>query len=324
MEIMCPLCGSKRHSIDGTNKHYMVLKCTECDLIFSVPMVSNIDYSSEKTHSRSELNIVEQLVRDILGSKKQKVKILEIGCGDLRHLIKLKLKFKNNIELYGYDLHLSEYTELKAKQYNIKLLSDLKQISYCFDIVYLFHVLEHVEDPLNFIDRLRNFICQNGFLVLSVPNPKRITRFLFPEEWDKPGYHLTRWNKKSLMYLALYSDLEILRISCTNFNILDFYILPINIKEVFNKVIIILNRILTKIIKVKLKIVDNSKKVKQAYEDIRFINIKEYTKITIEKFIIEPISIGFALLIFPVFVLLGKGKGLSLILVCKKRENKGV
>lgn len=309
---MCPLCGSKRHSIDGTNKNYMILKCTECDLFFSWPMVSNIDYSTEKTHTRPEFNNIEQLVGDILGSKKQRVKILEIGCGDLRHLIKLKLRFKNNVKLAGYDLHLQDYTILKAKQYDIELYTDLKSIRCCFDIVYMFHVLEHVEDPLNFVNKIKSFVCEKGFIVLSVPNPKRITKYIFSEQWDNPGYHLTKWSKKSLMYLAQRSNLQIVKIEYSNFSILDFYILLIDLEEELYKII----RMILKIIKARSNEINFQNKLE--IEKAQKRKSKKYIRTIIHSFVIVPLLYIIASLIFPILFLLGQGRGLSLIMVCKK------
>jgi SAM-dependent methyltransferase len=66
-----------------------------------------------------------------------------------------------------------------------------------FDVVTLFEVLEHQDDPSAFIASIKRLLRPQGFVALSVPN-----RAGWPpashESWDLPPHHFTRWNAPAL------------------------------------------------------------------------------------------------------------------------------
>ena len=65
-----------------------------------------------------------------------------------------------------------------------------------WDVVTLFEVLEHIEEPRPFISRIRELLQPGGRLMMSVPNRDR--RPNFHDSLDYPPYHLTWWNTKAL------------------------------------------------------------------------------------------------------------------------------
>ena len=74
---------------------------------------------------------------------------------------------------YGLDIHNGTIEELDFKGKK-------------FDIITVFHVLEHVRDPVSLIKKCRGLLKENGFLIIAVPNEidslasfvKRILRVL--------------------------------------------------------------------------------------------------------------------------------------------------
>ncbi len=71
-------------------------------------------------------------------------------------------------------------------------------------VVTAFHVLEHVEDPCNFIKSLRDL--SSDKVIVSVPHKGRI-RFVH-EPLDLPPHHLTRWSPQSLKTVMERSGLN--------------------------------------------------------------------------------------------------------------------
>ncbi len=64
-----------------------------------------------------------------------------------------------------------------------------------FDAVTMFEVLEHLEKPAEFVEKIKILLKKDGWLALSVPY-RGAPEFLKPH--DLPPRHLTRWDEKSL------------------------------------------------------------------------------------------------------------------------------
>ncbi len=90
--------------------------------------------------------------------------------------------------------------------YTIKGLPDLAG-----GVVFCRHVLEHVKDPLYFLDRLREQGIQ-GFYI-SVPNSDTFDRKLFGKYWFmwEPPRHLWQFNQKSLGIVLKNAGLEVVK-----------------------------------------------------------------------------------------------------------------
>lgn len=71
-----------------------------------------------------------------------------------------------------------------------------------FDLVCFYHVLEHLENPAEFLANIKKILNPGGYIAFSFPNPHRLDLTLLKrEKWDYPPHHLTRWNEKSTEYL---------------------------------------------------------------------------------------------------------------------------
>jgi SAM-dependent methyltransferase len=105
-------------------------------------------------------------------------------------------------EVYGLDLN--QYAVQKAKEvYKLEnvfcgTFSDflVQNPGKRFDVVTLFEVLEHIDDPVGLMDQVRSVLKPDGFIALSVPNRER---FMIRRELsDFPPHHLTWWNVSAL------------------------------------------------------------------------------------------------------------------------------
>lgn len=75
-----------------------------------------------------------------------------------------------------------------------------------YDVVCSFEVLEHLSDPLSFLQDCRRVLKPNGKLFVSVPSADSFYPFVVNELLNLPPHHLTRWTDKALGNLANYTD----------------------------------------------------------------------------------------------------------------------
>jgi SAM-dependent methyltransferase len=102
--------------------------------------------------------------------------ILDLGSGGDYSLKYLNFAFKNS-NSYVYD------PGMKSK--NEGVLNDIKDRK--FDVIFVLNVLEHVYNPVKFLENLKDNLTDNGHIILSVPD---IYNILLPVNAWFSGAHL--------------------------------------------------------------------------------------------------------------------------------------
>ena len=107
---------------------------------------------------------------------------------------------KNNFN-FGGNLELGECRRKQDKE-------------NCVDVVCAFEVLEHSQDPIEFMENIKTWIGTKGFAFLSVPNSRRLSvRIGRREIQDFPPHHLMYFNKDSLSSLMERVGFEVLEVN---------------------------------------------------------------------------------------------------------------
>jgi SAM-dependent methyltransferase len=150
--------------------------------------------AQEKYDDKWEFDVVARRLCQV-GSK---LRVLDIGCGDGRFIHSLQSAH----DVRGVDFNEVAVKEACKKGLAVYTLS-LEQYRAEFpgeryDVITLFHVLEHVSVPAEFIESLKQALVPGGLIGVSVPNPRRWTLSFIREVWDYPPHHLTRWGGDSL------------------------------------------------------------------------------------------------------------------------------
>ncbi len=180
----CNLCGAQAfQTLDigepvARTGHNVL--CPTCGLIFHSPAMSPAEmqdfYASEYSgeYSASE-TISRELARQRLEVLRKwmdldrAAPVLEIGCAQGEFLSELSAL---GIEAQGVEPSRSMAAEGRDG-YGVKILTgiydDLPVRSQAYGLISLFHVLEHVADPLATLRRIRHEIRPDGHLFLEVP-----------------------------------------------------------------------------------------------------------------------------------------------------------
>jgi SAM-dependent methyltransferase len=229
---ICPSCKSVKINNHFICMDYVVSKesfalshCETCDLVFTNPrprqeFIGNF-YNNENytPHSRkiSFFNSVYRVLRKINSHRKvgiinrisQKGKILDIGCGTGEFLKTCK---ENGWEITGVEPIDIVNMEAKKKLEIIvfKQLSEIEQDN-TFDIITLWHVLEHIYDIHGTLESVKRLLKKGGKILIAIPNIDSYDSKLFKEFWaafDVPR-HLFHFNQDSFSRLTKEHGLKI-------------------------------------------------------------------------------------------------------------------
>jgi len=202
----CPGCGTLKcfAEIERVN-NYTILRCPDCGLEFSDPMVNpGSDWYNKAYAVRHAA--VDTRIRDyyrwVVAYIPVKGKLLDIGCGEGVFVNYARGK---GFDAYGIDFS-QKAIEIGKQWYGLVTihncdLSEVKEITGCaegFDIVTFFEVLEHLESPERFLAEVKTVLKADGYVAGSVPFKDR---WPFREFNDYPPHHLTRWTETSLRRL---------------------------------------------------------------------------------------------------------------------------
>ncbi len=98
---------------------------------------------------------------------------------------------------------------------SLKMLQDQhKDNSVQFDVITLWHVLEHVPDLEHYISEIKSLLKPNGTIIIAVPNFKSYDALYYGKFWaafDVPR-HLWHFSKKSISLLFEKEQMKVVKI----------------------------------------------------------------------------------------------------------------
>ena len=178
--VNCNLCGlNSTEIVQKAEYPFQVVRCKECSLAYTNPQPDkkSIDdhYQEEyyKEWIEKQMKKRIQMWRKRLGELKEYKKggrLLDVGCGVGTFL---GLAKKEGFEIYGTEI--SEYACSYAKN-RLKgdiFCGDLEKAHFSpesFDIVTVWHTLEHLPNPLASLKEIHRILKKGGLLVVAVPN----------------------------------------------------------------------------------------------------------------------------------------------------------
>ena len=122
--------------------------------------------------------------------------LLDIGCGTGDFLVEAK---KSGWATTGYEPN--EHASILAKAKGITLVKKLSELeAHTFDVITLWHVLEHIPNLEEQIVELNRLLKPGGKLIVAVPNYKSYDAVYYKEYWaafDVPR-HLWHFSQSSI------------------------------------------------------------------------------------------------------------------------------
>ena len=138
----------------------------------------------------------------------EKKTMLDVGCGEgfcMEHFRKVGYSVRGlDFSKDGMERHNKHLTQFTTFGDVYQLLDEMIDSGEKFSVIVLKHVLEHVLDPANLLQRLKRLVSPNGVVILLVPNDFSDLQMKLVEEqkvtpfWIAPPEHLSYWNHDGL------------------------------------------------------------------------------------------------------------------------------
>ena len=236
MNNKCPWCGSEKAQINLwlkdeflSKEDFHICECLNCGLSYTMPRPNKEKigeyYKSEEyySHQENKKGFIPRLYESVkkvnlkhkynLATQGLNVgKMLDIGCGvgDFLHTAEAHGWKCTGVEP-SEDAKAIAKTKTKA---NIINSEDMEKIpDATFDLITMWHVLEHVDDLKWQIEQLHRLTKTKGRIVIAVPNYKSYDAQYYKELWaayDVPR-HLSHFNKNVLTKIFKSKNLELVR-----------------------------------------------------------------------------------------------------------------
>jgi 2-polyprenyl-3-methyl-5-hydroxy-6-metoxy-1,4-benzoquinol methylase len=244
----CPLCSSSDIAkiLDVTDyrvstEQFSINECKNCSLRITSPMPNETkilkyydsdSYISHSDEPRTLIDKTYKLVQTLtLRSKKRFVNkwssvklgsILDIGCGTGDFLNKMKL---SGWKVDGVELESSAREKAQSRiNKNIMTPKDFLNSKNQFDVITMWHSLEHLHNLSDYIEKIRGSFNNNGILIIAVPNYNSFDAEYYKSNWaayDAPR-HLYHFSFKAMQTLVEKSNLSIIHYKQLPFD--PFYI----------------------------------------------------------------------------------------------------
>jgi len=236
LSFQCNICSSKDLNVqyegpirmgkfgEWSEENHIIYRCGHCNICFLNGGIIDYELSDyremvdggdlpgnfHKLHDKEQADKLKMLgTEDIRGKI-----IADVGCGAGSFLDILKGLASKTIAV---EPTKSFHHELRGKGHvTYSYCEDaIKEWAGTVDIVVSFAVLEHVENPIAFLNEVKSLLKPDGFLLISTPNAEDWLLEFMPVEYGRFFYrnvHKWYFNCESLRFVsdaASFKDLSI-------------------------------------------------------------------------------------------------------------------
>jgi len=178
---------------------------------------SNSDGSYRVTHYRSYIDIIRKLD---FASNRSSLKVLDFGCAYGTFLRNLMNTMGGKVEVHGIDVDAQVCIKTSSKLdgapiYCVDMKTNSEAIpQHYFDVITMLDVLEHLDDPRMYLQRLAECATAGGYLLLSTTNIESLNARLYGDKWILHGapYHVHYFGPRSIRILLQQSGWEIVKL----------------------------------------------------------------------------------------------------------------
>lgn len=233
----CPLCNGKNLIAylackDYTVSHetFQLEKCSGCGFVITNPRPAaealpryyeSDAYISHSDRSKNIIARIYKLSRKFTTEWKYRLiqknsiqtptSLLDYGCGTGAFLIECK---KRNMSVSGIEPSPIARSQAVIRT-SAPIHSDIAEVTETFDVITLWHVLEHVSALHETLTRLKSRLKQNGTMFIAVPNLQSKDAKRYNQYWagyDVPR-HLWHFTRSTMQTLLAHHKLKLINVA---------------------------------------------------------------------------------------------------------------
>lgn len=222
IKINCIICGRYNTTIFWEKDGFSYSACPDCGLIYVNPRPSpeklqnyyNRDYRVDRRRYLGRKKKWFDIMK-ILKKYRENGSILEIGCS---YGLFLKSAEEKGFDVKGIEVS-GDAAEYAVKNYGVDVEhGDLNEIleksGESFDIICMWHTIEHINRPDHILLQLRRLLKDDGIVALTTPNirslpAKKMGVFW---EWVNPPRHLFLFSVETITRLLQQQGYEVVEI----------------------------------------------------------------------------------------------------------------
>lgn len=204
---LCYLCKGKnfrnRPGKVRDNSHIEIRECSSCGLVFLSPVHANEDVSIEACGEWDDERRF-RFLKCLIENKE----VLDFGCGKGGFLLKAREVAKRVVGVEVQERLKPHYSRI-----GLNVVAHINETAEYYDVITLFHVLEHFADPRTVLSEVSKKLGNEGQLIVEVPSANDALLQLYGSEpfsnFTYWSCHLFLFNSHTLPLLAEQAGLKV-------------------------------------------------------------------------------------------------------------------
>ncbi len=223
--MICRICKSMKISNYRVVNNYRLHQCKNCNVVF-------LDLTPS---SNTEEFYDEKYFETYLYDVKYSPELFKLSAS--YYLSYLEKEFRNISTILdvgsGFGLFVKAFRELgidadgvEISSYSVKIAKDRFQIdlyncdlidfssSKKYDLITFYHSFEHLTNPVETLQKVKELLSSNGILWIALPNIMSLDRFIHKDKWNgwSLPFHIFHYSPKSIKYLLRQEGFKYIKI----------------------------------------------------------------------------------------------------------------
>jgi SAM-dependent methyltransferase len=222
----CPACSSPQCELRGEKNGHAVYRCRECGSLHSPRFALDYDgYYDESNLSVPDFvdHQLDRAVRDLQVYRKTN-RLLDIGCGAGSFL---KAARRGGWDAVGLEVSARAAAHVRTQGLEV-FLGDLSGAPYPaehFDVITAIELIEHVENPLAMLEKVKRLLRPGGVLWGTTPNVQSFSSRVLGLGWSTvwPPEHLQLYSLSGVKRLICAAGFRNVRLRTSGCNVSELW-----------------------------------------------------------------------------------------------------
>ena len=234
-DVACPLCGPQTTSTLFTQPPFRIVRCAGCGLVYTLPRLASTDlhamyqvdyWTSRDAKHFGYTNYLQNRdnylrtyrLRSQVVTRHQPLagRVLDVGCAAGFFL---KVMHDKGWETTGVEISakMVDYArhELALPDIRCGTLEQQSLDEAAYDVIALWDVIEHLEDPRSVLAHARKYLKDDGILVIETQNVESWFAKMMGPRWQhfKFEEHLWHFSPQTIANLLAREQYELIELS---------------------------------------------------------------------------------------------------------------